>query len=135
MKALRTMQTGLHRTLKGRTPLRSMRRQDGDGARARSDPSPAASDASLLARQDLAPLATALEISLWAFVVGGFFLSQAYDGLLYTVFALSLACVRLGNAAMASEQQPMLKMHPLDRISQSARARPAARDLRRPLGM
>src|SRR5205823_12778505 len=43
----------------------------------------------------LAPLAGALEISLWGFVIGGFFISQAYSGMLYVVLALSLVCIRL----------------------------------------
>lgn len=42
-------------------------------------------------------LAEALEISLWGFIVGGFFLSQAYSGLLYVLLAMSLVCVRLLN--------------------------------------
>jgi O-antigen ligase len=133
MKALRRMQTGLHRALKRRVALRFTHAASHDLARARSGPSPPpATDGRLHTRQDLAPLATALEISLWAFLVGGFFLSQAYDGLLYTVLALSLACVRLDNEVIAAEKQPVLRMHPLDRISQLAR--PAARDLRRQSG-
>jgi O-antigen ligase len=40
-------------------------------------------------------LAVPLEISLWGFMVGGFFLSQAYSPLLYVILALSVACSRL----------------------------------------
>jgi probable O-glycosylation ligase (exosortase A-associated) len=48
----------------------------------------------------LAALAAALEISLWGFMVGGFFLSQAYSGLLYIVLALSAACTRIARSAI-----------------------------------
>ena len=55
--------------------------------------------------QGLASLSSALEISLWGFIVGGFFLTQAYSMFLYTLLALSLACIRLaepvGNTAQA----------------------------------
>jgi O-antigen ligase len=54
----------------------------------------------------IGPLAAALEISLWGFVMGGFFLSQAYSGLLYIVLALSLACMRLANQGQISVQRP-----------------------------
>jgi len=50
-------------------------------------------------------LAAALEISLWGFIVGGFFLSQAYSGLLYIVFALSVACIRLAMPCRTTEEQ------------------------------
>ena len=39
-------------------------------------------------------LALALEISLWGFLVTGFFLSQAYSALLYIVLALSIALIQ-----------------------------------------
>lgn len=50
-------------------------------------------------------LASALEVSLWGFVVGGFFLSQAYNGLLYILLALSVACARLAMPLEASEER------------------------------
>ena len=46
-------------------------------------------------RPGLLPLANALETSLLGFVIGGFFLSQAYSPLLYCILALSLACKRM----------------------------------------
>jgi O-antigen ligase len=45
--------------------------------------------------RDNAMLAGALEISLWGFIVGGFFLTAAYSALLYIIVALSLASYRL----------------------------------------
>lgn len=45
--------------------------------------------------KELFLLAGALEISMWGFIVGGFFLSQAYSGVLYVMLALSLVCIRL----------------------------------------
>lgn len=45
--------------------------------------------------EDLFRLAEAVEIGLWGFIVGGFFLSQAYSSILYVMLALSLVCVRL----------------------------------------
>lgn len=45
--------------------------------------------------QELFLLAEALEIALWGFIVGGFFLSHAYSGILYVMLALSLVCIRL----------------------------------------
>lgn len=44
-------------------------------------------------------LAGALEISLWGFVVAGFFLSQAYSMILYTMLGASLACIHLARTA------------------------------------
>ena len=44
---------------------------------------------------EVAPLAAALELSLWGFMVGGFFLTQGYSAPLYIVLALSLVCARL----------------------------------------
>ena len=44
---------------------------------------------------DLARLTSALQISLSAYVVGGFFLSQAYAAVLYVLLALSVCCRRL----------------------------------------
>ena len=40
-------------------------------------------------------LAEAVEITLWGFIVGGFFLSQAYSAMLYIMLALSLVLARL----------------------------------------
>jgi O-antigen ligase len=54
----------------------------------------------VLAPTPLAALAAALEISLLGFVVGGFFLSQAYSALLYVVLALSAACTRITRSAI-----------------------------------
>jgi hypothetical protein len=55
-------------------------------------------------------LASMLEISLYGFVVGGFFLSQAYSMLLYLIIGLSLALSRQGallSAANAVKPSPM----------------------------
>jgi O-antigen ligase len=52
-------------------------------------------------QQKVAPVAAALEVSLWGFMVGGFFLSQAYSGILYFVLALSLACSRIAKSSSA----------------------------------
>ena len=55
-------------------------------------------------------LASMLEISLYGFVVGGFFLSQAYSMLLYLIIGLSLALSRQGAllaAANAVKPIPM----------------------------
>ncbi len=45
--------------------------------------------------KEIFQLAQTLEIALWGFIVGGFFLSQAYGGILYVILALSLVCIRL----------------------------------------
>ncbi len=58
----------------------------------------------------LAPLAAALEISLCGFVVGGFFLSAAYGGLLYVLLALSLACSRLAADPELSQPEQVPKL-------------------------
>ena len=47
----------------------------------------------------MAQLAGALEVSLWGFVVAGFFLSQAYSLVLYTVLGASLVCIQLARTA------------------------------------
>jgi putative inorganic carbon (HCO3(-)) transporter len=65
---------------------------------------PGSSVAEPEARQSLAPLAAAFEISLWSFMVGGFFLSQAYSALLYTVLGLAVASVKLAQPNDVSEQ-------------------------------
>jgi hypothetical protein len=44
-----------------------------------------------MARQEVTSLAGALEISLWAFVIGGSFLSQAYSPFPYSILALGVA--------------------------------------------
>ena len=46
-------------------------------------------------RGHLSQLAEAVEITLWGFIVGGFFLSQAYSATLYIMLALSLVLARL----------------------------------------
>lgn len=46
-------------------------------------------------RGHLFRLAEAVEITLWGFIVGGFFLSQAYSAMLYIMLALSLVLARL----------------------------------------
>ncbi|MBA2253386.1 MAG: O-antigen ligase family protein [Nitrospirales bacterium] len=46
-------------------------------------------------RGHLFQLAEAVEITLWGFIVGGFFLSQAYSAMLYIMLALSLVLARL----------------------------------------
>ena len=40
-------------------------------------------------------LSEALEISIWGFLVGGFFLSQAYSSMLYVMLAIGVVCLRL----------------------------------------
>jgi O-antigen ligase len=45
--------------------------------------------------QDVIPIASAMEISLWAFVVGGSFLSQAYSQFAYGILALGVAAIVL----------------------------------------
>jgi O-antigen ligase len=45
--------------------------------------------------RDVGPLASAVEISLWAFVVGGSFLSQAYSQFAYGILALGVAVIVL----------------------------------------
>lgn len=47
------------------------------------------------AYRGVSELASTLEISLWGFIVGAFFLSQAYSMLLYFLLGLSLAFLRL----------------------------------------
>jgi len=44
--------------------------------------------------QGLFQLSEALEISLWGFLVGGFFLSQAYNSMLYIMLGLGIVCLR-----------------------------------------
>src|SRR5206468_739737 len=46
-------------------------------------------------RGHLFHIAEAVEITLWGFIVGGFFLSQAYSAMLYIMLALSLVLARL----------------------------------------
>ena len=46
-------------------------------------------------RGHLFQLAEAIEITLWGFIVGGFFLSQAYSAMLYIMLALSIVLARL----------------------------------------
>lgn len=46
-------------------------------------------------QDEVIDLASMLEISLWGFIVGSLFLSQAYSLLLYLVLGLSLACTRI----------------------------------------
>jgi O-antigen ligase len=46
-------------------------------------------------RGHLFQLADAVHITLWGFIVGGFFLSQAYSAMLYIMLALSLVLARL----------------------------------------
>jgi hypothetical protein len=46
-------------------------------------------------RGHLFQLAEAVEITLWGFIVGGFFLSQAYSAMFYIMLALSLVLARL----------------------------------------
>jgi hypothetical protein len=67
--------------------------------------------------QSLVPLAAALEISLWSFMVGGFFLSQAYSALLYTVLGLAVVSVKLAQTHLATEPKEAARPHPLDRLS------------------
>jgi O-antigen ligase len=50
------------------------------------------------ATESLLPVASALETTMWGFVVGGFFLSQAYAPMLYCILALSLACKQIHEA-------------------------------------
>lgn len=50
-------------------------------------------------------LAAALEISLWGFIVGGFFLSLAYSSLLYVMLGLSLSCSRLAQTLVSETGQ------------------------------
>ncbi|WP_447977170.1 O-antigen ligase family protein [Candidatus Nitrospira bockiana] len=85
IRTLRTVETATDR--RRASPL----------ARPRGDPVPApAPDAGPEGERDrLFLLAEALEISLWGFIVGGFFLSQAYSSLLYIMLALAVVCVRL----------------------------------------
>lgn len=45
--------------------------------------------------RDVIPVAGAVEISLWAFVVGGSFLSQAYSAFVYGILALGVAAIVL----------------------------------------
>jgi hypothetical protein len=45
--------------------------------------------------QGLFQLSEALELSIWGFLVGGFFLSQAYSSMLYIMLALGVVCLRL----------------------------------------
>jgi O-antigen ligase len=68
-------------------------------------------------RQSVVPLAAALEISLWSFMVGGFFLSQAYSSLLYAVVGLGVVSVRLAQTKEATEQTEPSHPHPWDRHS------------------
>jgi hypothetical protein len=49
-------------------------------------------------RENILLLASALEVSLCGFAVGGFFLSQAYSGMLYVLLGLSVVCMRLADA-------------------------------------
>ena len=46
-------------------------------------------------RGHLFHIAEAVEITLWGFIVGGFFLSQAYSAMLYIMLALGLVLARL----------------------------------------
>jgi O-antigen ligase len=63
-------------------------------------------------QEKLLPLAVALETSLWSFVIGGFFLSQAYSPVLYCVLALSLACKRMmQETTTAMTDETIIKMH------------------------
>jgi O-antigen ligase len=58
-------------------------------------------------RQHLFQLAEALEITLWGFMVGGFFLSQAYSAMLYIMLALGLVLARLAQLkSVASKALP-----------------------------
>jgi O-antigen ligase len=45
--------------------------------------------------QGVFQLSEALEISIWGFLVGGFFLSQAYSSMLYIMLAIGVVCLRL----------------------------------------
>ncbi|HTK88313.1 MAG TPA: hypothetical protein VL329_11290, partial [Nitrospiraceae bacterium] len=40
-------------------------------------------------------LAESLEMALWGFIIAGFFLSQAYSGMLYIMLALGIVITRL----------------------------------------
>jgi O-antigen ligase len=44
---------------------------------------------------EIGPLAAALELSLWGFMAGGFFLSQGYSGAMYILLGLAVSCVRM----------------------------------------
>jgi hypothetical protein len=44
--------------------------------------------------QGLFQLSEAMEISIWGFLVAGFFLSQAYNSMLYIMLALAVVCLR-----------------------------------------
>jgi O-antigen ligase len=65
--------------------------------------------------QNISQLATALELSLWSFVVGGFFLSHAYTGLLYAVCALSVACVRIAQPVTVYAKESRPPQPPIER--------------------
>ena len=52
-------------------------------------------------RGHLFQIAEAVEITLWGFIVGGFFLSQAYSATLYIMLALSLVLARLAQVRTA----------------------------------
>ncbi|MEP6886706.1 MAG: O-antigen ligase family protein [Nitrospirales bacterium] len=73
-------------------------------------------------RGHLFQLAEAVQVTLWGFIVGGFFLSQAYSAMLYVMLALSLVLARLAqlrsvtpNAAWrrspAAAVEPGLRTH------------------------
>jgi O-antigen ligase len=48
-------------------------------------------------REHVFQLAEAVEAALWGFIVGGFFLSQAYSAMFYIMLALGLVLARLAN--------------------------------------
>jgi hypothetical protein len=75
-------------------------------------------------------LAAALEISLWAFAVGGFFLSLGYSEVLYTVLGLGVALATLADRAPATEREETTRQHPLEQFSRSVRADLSGRPMR-----
>jgi O-antigen ligase len=65
------------------------------GSQAPSPPLPERDTEDRDFKKNLGMMASALEISFWGFVVGGFFLSLGYSMILYTMLGASLACTRL----------------------------------------
>jgi O-antigen ligase len=77
----------------------------GNGARGKASPGVRPVTDGGSHKGEVAALASALEISLWGFVVGGFLLSFAYSAFLYLLLALSVACVRLQTSLYSSSMQ------------------------------
>jgi O-antigen ligase len=63
-------------------------------------------------------LAEALEMTLWGFIVAGFFLSQAYSGVLYIMFALGIVFTRLAKLPDVSTS-PLWRRAPKAALNQA----------------